>query len=64
MQCCITISCQTECLIERVFVLLVQSYKTSEIDLILIYQILSILIKHLLIDNHQPILISTAEQSA
>ena len=26
MQCCIAISCQTECLIERVFVLLLQSY--------------------------------------
>ena len=38
MKCCIAISCQTECLIEWVFVLLVQSYKTYEIDLILIYQ--------------------------
>ena len=50
MQCCNTNSCHTECLVERVFVLLVQSYET---DLILIYQILSILItRNLWRDNH------------
>ena len=53
MQCCNTNSCHTECLVERVFVLLVQSYET---DLILIYQILSILItRNLWRDNHLPI---------
>ena len=44
--CCITTSCQTECLVKRVFVLVVQSYKTYEIDLILIFfSNISILIK-------------------